>query len=157
MTVFSGRFSRIRLYTISDNAVMARSAVNLLMMWLLLGPPALCRAGVLVECCDHGSTETPEPEAAAESPCCGGVNAGGDSGKPAPNPLPRKCGICSGVCTAVVKPSDDSTANSLVNLMVLPAYVFSETLPTSGTILYDSLLCLGQSRPYPPSDLPLLI
>ncbi len=137
--------------------LMARSAVNLVMMWLLLGPPVLCRAGVLVECCDHESTESPEPDAVVESSCCGGVDAGGDSGQPAPKPIPRKCGACSGVCATVVKPSDDSTANSLVNLLVLHAYVVSETPLAPGTILHVSFSCRGPSPPYPPSDLPLLI
>ena len=136
---------------------MTGATVKLLMVWLLVGPPALCRAGVLVECCDHESTETANSSASVSSPCCGDADANGDSERPTSDPMPRKCGTCAGVCATVVKPPDDFGSDTFVALLVLPLEVVSEAPFAPGASDHVSSLCRIPSLPYPPSDLPLLI
>jgi len=136
--------------------LMTRATVKLLMMWLLVGPPALCRAGVLVECCDHESEET-AASATVESPCCGDADTGCGSEEPAPDPMPRRCGSCADMCAAVVKPSGDSNSTTFAVLLVLPVNVVSKAPLAPDTGQHFSPSCQRPSPPYPPSDLPLLI
>jgi len=137
--------------------LMTQATVRLLMVWLLVGPSALCRAGVLVECCDHESAETADSFATVESSCCKDGNAGIDSGQPAPDPAPRKCGACASVCTSAAKPSDDSNSTALMVLLVLPAHVVSEAQIVLKTSRHVFRSCRQPNLPYPHSDLPLLI
>ncbi len=137
--------------------LMTRTAVKLLMAWLLVGPPALCRAGMLVECCERGSAETADPSATVESPCCRDGDAGCDSRQPAPDPTPRRCGTCASACVTVAKPSDDSNYTTFAVLLVLPVDVVLETPLAPDTSRHLSCSCRRSTRPYPPSDLPLLI
>jgi len=136
---------------------MTRLSVKLVMMWLLLGPPALCRAGVLVQCCHLDSIQTLDPGEPVASPCC--VDEDTDSGvsDPAPDPMPRRCGTCAGVCASVAKPSDDSNSTTLAAFLVLPASVVTVTPITRVTSRDMSRSSWLTSLPFPPSDLPLLI
>ncbi|MGD2110340.1 MAG: hypothetical protein PVI86_13245 [Phycisphaerae bacterium] len=137
--------------------MMSQTVVKQMMMLLLVGPPVLCRAGVLVECCEH---EQAEPAAdATRSSCCDcdedhGSNTGG---RPPAREAPRKCGGCVAVCFGVTKPSDDSASAILVGWALLHLCVASESPLPQQTIRH----CDGprhlQNLPFPPSDIPLLV
>lgn len=138
-------------------SLMARGALKLLMAWLLAGPPALCRAGVLVECCDHASTKTANSSAHVSAPCCGDCGTNSKSEKPAPDPVPRQCGTCAGVCATVVKPVDDANPTTFAVFLAIPAHVASDGQPATDTGYLDPHSYRIANLPYPPSDLPLLI
>lgn len=134
---------------------MIRLAVKLVMVWLLLGPPALCRAGVLVQCCDHESEGTPDPSDSVASPCCADEGSDSGSSDSAPDSTPRRCGTCAGVCASVAKPTDDSNSTTLAAFLVPPTNVVTVAAITRVTNM--SRLSWLTSLPFPPSDLPLLI
>ena len=126
-------------------------------VFLQVGPPVLCRAGVLVECCDHEPRKLSLPAATEPSLCCGDGDVGGDPQQPSTDPVQRKCGTCAGVCTTVIKPSDDSQAMNFVVLSLLPAQIVSEASLATGAMYPSSHAARTPILPYPPSDLPLLI
>lgn len=91
---------------------MLRAVVKLWMVCALMGPPALCRIGVLVQCCENGPAEARAASSAAS--CCDdrasnlalpAVAAKKNSRQD--DPIPRKCGACAAVCSSVAKPNDD--------------------------------------------------
>jgi len=134
---------------------MIRGAVYLLMVWLMAGPPALCRAGVLDECCDQRSADW--PAATVESGCCADGDGGCGADQRAPEPIPRKCGTCAGVCTSLVKPSEDSNTVSLAEAAFIPVHIDPEPLIAEHTSRIFLRSCRQPALPYPHSDVPLLI
>ena len=133
---------------------MSRKSINLLMVWLLVGSPPLCRAGVFVDCCAHEPKKTGS-ESIAKPTCCEVAGHDTDSAVPDSDELPRNCASCAGVCKHVAKPSDDSSKLQLTplhfsvfELVVAPAYSVGYALACS---------CLLPAMPFPASDLPLLI
>ncbi|OQZ07129.1 MAG: hypothetical protein B6D36_01445 [Planctomycetes bacterium UTPLA1] len=135
---------------------MIRGAVRLLMVCLLVGPPALCKAGVLVACCDHESLRagTDEP---LQTACCTEVEDGCNTDTTVPDSTPRKCEACAGICAGAVKPSDESKAAALdaqpaiLVVIVINSMAYPRIRP-------DSLHSLpGPRLPFPVSDVPLLI
>lgn len=137
--------------------LMSRLSVRVWMAWLLIGPPALCRAGVLVDCCAHESTQSTAPTETVESPCCEKHESEEDAALLTPERIPRKCGDCAGVCNSVAKPSDDTGLNTLAVSPVAVVPVASEApMPVQGN-LDPHRTPIHTGPPYPPSDLPLLI
>lgn len=136
---------------------VVHAITNVLVALLLVGPPVLCRAGVLVGCCDHDSTGLIEAGASALSPCCAGCDTPGEPPQPLPDRAPRKCGTCAGVCGTLVKPSDDSNAMMFATWMVMTIQTFCETTLASGSYIQARPIYQLASLPFPPSDLPLLI
>jgi len=135
--------------------IMVSNSGKLLMAWLLVGPPALCRAELLVQCCAHDPAES-SPTAAIPS-CCD-EDHHGESERESPTPrAPRECGDCAGVCNGVAKPSDDSTDAYLVDWAVLSDDAGEESPPPQRTGHDFARLRLLRMAPFPPSDVPLLI
>lgn len=134
---------------------MLRNAFKLLMVWLIVGPPALCRAGVLVECCEH-ETAQPVPAVSA-SPCCGGCDSGETPEPATPEPAPRECGTCAGVCAVAAKPADELPPVTFL-VIVIDRVRFSHdpAHPARSGRSFSRDVC-ASAHPYPSSDLPLLI
>ena len=133
---------------------MTELALKLIMVWLLVGPPALCRGGVLEECCAHDEARVVTAVVADQPPCCKGSSKC-SSKRPAEPPAPRKCGTCAGVCATVVKPSDDTVTDTV--LMLMPVYLDGVSIDPSILRSQD----LTDGRPpelrVPMGELPLLI
>lgn len=135
---------------------MIRGVVRLLMAWLLVGSPVLCKAGVLVACCDHQSVLTSDYWS-SESSCCNDAENGFNGEPCAPDSPPRECGACAGVCGGAVKPSDESKAASLpaqsvcaVAIGIVPTISLNPRPFSFHSLRVPRL-------PFPRSDLPLLI
>lgn len=134
---------------------MPKFAVKFLMMWLLLGPTALCRAGVLSDCCKRD----PKPQAHKGEPakpsCCADHEDDDKIGNSGTESRPRKCGECADVCGTVFKPPGS------IEVAVLTSDVTSIRSVAEQTPGFP-IQCDDHSRrkpglPYPPSDRPLLI
>lgn len=135
---------------------MFKLAVKMLMMWLLVGPPALCRAGVLIECCDHEPLGDLRIVEATKPPCCDNENPTGNEDRPDPESGSRKCGTCAGVCATVAKPSDGLDVTTLADVVLpIPSAIASTRPHHASQTLAGSPQ--SASLPFPPSDLPLLI
>ena len=134
---------------------MARVLVNLSMVWFLAGPPALCRGGMLVQCCEHEPAES--SAVASRSSCCDKDHSGGTERQPTSPQAPRKCGNCVTVCFGVTKPSDDSIDPILVGWAFLPLFVGQDSTPPRCTIRNFERPMFPHKLPFPPSDVPLLI
>ncbi len=133
---------------------MSRVVVNSLMVWLLVAPPVLCRAGVLVECCDDGPAEV--ATVATDSPCCGDAAAGCGDGESAPQPGPRKCGSCATICSSPAKPADEANVPTLVAAAAPLLHARSESPSAAHNQNPDRSRSRGE-LPFPPTDIPLLI
>lgn len=136
--------------------VMIRGAVRLLMACLLVGPPALCKAGVLVACCDHESLRAGNDEP-LESACCPDAEDDCNADTTVPDSTPRKCEACAGICAGAVKPSDESKA-AAIDAQTASVVAFVINSMACPGIRSDSLRSLPDPRlPFPVSDVPLLI
>ena len=135
---------------------MSKLAVKMLMMWLLVGPPALCRAGVLIECCDHEPLRDLRIVATTEPPCCDNENPTSSEDLPDSESGSRTCGACAGVCATVAKPSDGLDVTTLADVALpIPGVIAPTRAHHASQILAGSPL--SPYLPFPPSDLPLLI
>ena len=139
--------------------VMFPVSVRLIMICLLVGPPALCKAGVLTSCCERGSHEV--TSCADDSPCCDGydwiADKGNDQGSPGQDSKHRSCGQCADVCAGPAKTCDEARVESPFQLILH----FSDYLEfaSSGSFFKYSRANPSQmpKLPFPASDVPLLI
>ncbi len=138
---------------------------RLLMIFLIAGPPALCRAGLLVRCC-----ESPEAEVVAEeapSSCCkSGCGTGKQAAKPQAesneskrpaSESPRKCSDCAAVCAGVFKPSETPPSLTPTSPAMYERIGDLDTVEPQPVLSFDDLAFGWLSIPYPASDLPLQI
>ena len=129
---------------------MKQTLASLMAFWALVAAPNLCRAGVLVACCDHA----PKREASQEvsDGCC-------DEGESANLPQNRDCGSCVIVCDTIAKPPDGGQQAG----MELPAAVADmvcfciEPSDLQAPAFRAALPVSGIDLPFPHSDIPLLI
>ena len=138
--------------------LMMRGLLKLAMVWLLVAPPALCRAGVLADCCEDQQTET--STAAVKHPCCrestGGCKEEQSSPHRVPDPAPKSCGTCAAVCSSPAKPAEEPILPTPAAVLLTSLSVASELLPTQAS--HDSACSCNQRKlPFPSSDVPLLI
>jgi hypothetical protein len=111
---------------------MSRSSLTLLLAVALLLLPGLCSGGVLLHPCECGETVACEHEAACESDPCEIGMLRVDS---AAQGLEQECPAAALLPMAVAARASDPSSRGA-----------SSTLPPTGI-----------GRPFPPSDLPLLI
>ena len=137
---------------------MLRFLLILTVTWSLVAAPALCRAGILDECCEH----QPAPPLSGEKATCGGAGCGCTDESPRPQPQQpeeRQCSWCAGVCRTQIKPSDEG-GNTLQFQHALPVAVDT---PSDMGLLGRASRCFAGGAaerhriPFPPSDVPLLI
>ena len=129
---------------------MKQTFASLMTLWALVAAPNLCRAGVLVACCQHAPERDIAPTAAVG--CC-------DEGEPKNLPENRNCGSCAGVCDTIAKPPDGGDQPDMEQptaVVVNVIYVCVEPL-MQGTASRVDLTVSGVRLPFPPSDVPLLI
>lgn len=132
---------------------MERLGFVLLAGWALVVSPRLCEAKVLVACCAH--EERPTGTAHGDDSCCRD-----EAPRPAnPAPIESECGSCAGLCLGWVKPPErpaeagpSQDACHLVRAVRHGAYPRNHANP-----IHTSTFGSRLNRPYPPSDLPLLI
>lgn len=121
-------------------------------IWALLVAPGLCRFGVLQACCVPAPSH--DQAAADVDDCCNKEHP------PTPEqPNPRDCGSCAHVCDAAVQAPFDDHPVDLAQALLFPVAHDTATeapLPVRAFGLND-VLVLKSERPYPPSDIPLLI
>ena len=128
-------------------------------VWSFVGMPMLCRAGVLVECCDSGvpargkSHDTP-----VQRPCkCPNEKCPENTGPSEP----RDCDSCTESCNGVSPHSkhtdDDDLAITLVAAPAATQALADERLPHRYRSHDASAEQLLEHLPYPVSDRPLLI
>jgi len=130
---------------------MKQTFASLMTLWALVAAPNLCRAGVLVACCQHA----PERDMAATAAvgCC-------DEGEPKNLPENRDCGSCANVCDTIAKPPDGGDQPGMelpVALVVNVVFVRIEPWSPQGATSHIDLPVSGVDLPFPPSDVPLLI
>ena len=130
---------------------MKQTFGSLITLWALAAAPTLCRAGILVACCQHAG-ELKVPQIASDG-CC-------DEGEPANVPQNRECGSCVIVCDTISKPPDggyqagmELPAALVVNVVCVRVEPWTPRGTTSGVDFPVS----GVDLPFPPSDVPLLI
>lgn len=136
---------------------MSRVSINLLMVWLLVGSPPLCRAGVLSDCCEHEVPSAAIPQDAIHPPCCNDSGEHDGSTEREPEQLPRECGSCAGVCMHVAKPSDDSSDIDFSLATYCAIELVITARPSQGHDTTITCAYRPPCLPYPASDLPLLI
>jgi hypothetical protein len=131
---------------------MADKLACLTAIWALLVAPGLCRYGVLQACC------VPAPahdEAAADvDDCCKTKHSPAREA-----PKPRDCGSCAHVCDAAVQAPSDDHPIEIAQALLLPV-THDTALQTARPVhvfALDNALASRSERPYPPSDIPLLI
>ncbi len=153
-----------------------KNVARLLMIFLIAGPPALCRAGLLVRCCESRVAQpvTVEPltDKAPSSCCKSECRSGEPEGQtqiestdfelpaqevPLKREMPRNCGDCAAVCAGAFKPSDGppslvpSTPASSECIGVLDAIEAQLNSPAVEPANKRP------SIPYPASDVPLRV
>jgi hypothetical protein len=145
---------------------------RLLMIFLIAGPPALCRAGLLVRCCESRSAWQATEE--APSSCCesgcqtndlntqkhdpNAQNKAKPRGpKPPSRETPRNCSDCAAVCAGAFKPSDGLPFFAIYTL-TLPEYIGDcDSFDPRQISRANELANVRPSVPYPSSDIPLRI
>lgn len=124
--------------------------------------PALCRAGILVECCASG---VPTHEKSHDAPDKCPDNCPDDNREKCPDDTessePRDCDSCAESCNVVsphTKQADgDDLAAMFVAVVAVTQVPYDSFLPRqhrSGELNTDQL---GEHIPFPASDRPLLI
>ncbi len=136
---------------------MSGTMVKSLTIWLLVGPPLLCRGGVLVDCCDHPPVESPPavmmPSCCDSSSCC---PTSDQSAPPQEEQSPRKCRDCTAICASKAKVSDDITLVDFADVVVAALGVDSQ-LGTPSLAVFPKRAEVPRRLPFPASDVPLLI
>lgn len=126
---------------------------KLLMAFLLLAPPVLCRGGILEQCCASTGAATAaagEPLGCGE-PCCAEEEA------PAPKPVRPACGECAALCFGHFHAPDNS-AQAWALVSTPAAFAVDDSLPRPApTKLCRRPIDVPPDLPFPPSDAPLLI
>ncbi len=138
---------------------------RLLMIFLIAGPPTLCRAGLLVRCCESAPDSQLADE--ASSSCCeSGCRNGEQSSKRQvkskdskrhEREVPRKCSDCAAVCAGAFKPSDALPSLTPTSPAMSECVVVFDAIETQLVWGADNLPHWRLSIPYPASDLPLRI
>lgn len=157
------------------------NAARLLMIFLIAGPPALCRAGMLVRCCESQAAQPLTAQPLTDTQLTGKVQATCcksecRSGKPVgptqiesinselptqevpvEQEVPRNCEDCAAVCAGAFKPSDGSHS------LVPTSPASSECICVFDATTMQSISPAGElankrpSIPYPASDIPLRV
>ena len=127
--------------------------------WSFVGVPTLCRAGILVECCDSGipghdtSNDAPGkcPSNDPRDKCSDGTESS----------RPRDCDSCAESCH-VVSPHTKQTDRDHFAVMFVP--LIAVTQPLCDAFVLDqhrprrlNSVQFGENVPVAPSDRPLLI
>ncbi len=130
---------------------MKQTFASMITLWALVGAPNLCRAGVLVGCCQHAPERDMAPVAAV-----GWCN----EGEPKNLPENRECGSCANVCNTIAKPPDGGDQAAMEFPAAAIVSVVSVSVETLALRDPAPRIDLSVSRidlPFPPSDVPLLI
>lgn len=130
------------------------------MVFLLVGPPALCRAGVLVACCDRDPVH--ESDRSQSANCCPGddecrLQSPCDEAPSEPTSDHRTCDRCAGVCAGVARLSDDISADLPCDFLPLMSLGMSDLTSASKPLVTHPILLQVPRIPFPASDVPLLI
>ena len=124
--------------------------------------PALCRAGILVECCTLG---VPAPQKSYDAPDKRPNNCPDDNGEKWPNDTtssePRVCDSCAEACNAVSPHSKQTDADDFAVMLVAAIAVahFScdAFLPHQHGLRNLNTIQLGENLAIVASERPLLI
>ena len=134
----------------------------LVAVWGLVGMPALCRAGVLVECCvpTHHADEDPD---GCPDECPNGCpdEFPGKCPDDTDSPDERDCSSCADICNSISLPTGRPGCED-AEITLVPVVPTTEA-PASGllSVPYASPDVLSrwphENLPFPISDRPLLI
>jgi len=125
------------------------------MIWLLAGPPVLCRAGALVNCCEGRPAESAAAEE-SRSACCDEDSGCTDPHSPS-HQLPRKCGMCVTICSGPTKPTEVSVSPIMADAALPYVFAGPDTSPGRRSVYDFGPIKLLHRLPYPLSDVPLRI
>jgi hypothetical protein len=135
--------------------LMSRFILTLTMAWSVVAAPTLCRAGVLVSCCDHDV----DPATANATADCTPTDGCCPNPEPVNAPADRGCSACVSACQAVAKPSDE--LNPTFDLHAITVAVDSASSPMADAAFAGFTWSVDRSDPpglpFPRSDIPLLI
>ena len=131
-------------------------------VWSFVGMPALCRAGILVECCTlgipgHAKSHDAPDECTDDCPC--------DTREETPDGTesshPRDCDSCAESCDVVSTHSKQTDDEDFAVLLV--AEIAVAQVPCDAFLTHQhhsrspNTIQLNENIPIPPSDRPLLI
>jgi hypothetical protein len=125
------------------------------MVCLVAGPPNLCRAGVVVECCEHEQPES--PVATGDTLCCNDHRGSCDDQQPPAREKPRQCGTCADICANITKPSEGLNYPAFAGCLLVPNLLISYSLTLQPTVCHLEPTKFLQKLPFHTSDVPLLI
>ncbi len=116
---------------------MMRMLATLIVSWGLIGVPALCQGGILVECCEDACPGESEPS----EPC--------------------QCSSCLELCNAAVSHTEQSSGSNIernvspMDAAIPPVMIWRENVREGSTAWLAYLI--REHLPYPVPDRPLLV
>lgn len=142
-------------HSASRMKAMGTRLVTIMMVWLLAGPPALCRGGMLVQCCDHVPAQS--ADVVGRSGCCDEHRSTDPEPQPPSRSAPLRCGSCAAVCSGATKLPDEAIGPVLSGWAFLPLVVYVESLCSQHAVRSLERSPGALNLPYPWSELPLRI